>query len=361
MITIAVLVDLPSNQSPGAPADYPLGIAAGELAGRMRLLFTDCEGFHDDGTITGWEVVDGTWRRRRDRCRACYSRVNWKKHQVRYARVRRLLSRHGITLVNHPAFCVFARDKLRSMRTLREAGLTVPETAGEPAAFFRLAEEWGISYLKPRIGSCGRGVVRIRTGDEWFYEDGLDCPRQRSPASVRRLMKKIAIMEPMVLQRGIDGPCETAERYCLRVLMQRGWGGDWRNVLPVARVISQGPAGNVALGADVVPAYAYLERLYGAAARKVLEAAGTLAMTTMAAIDAVMGNHAPEVVEAGLDIIADGTGRPWLIEINDTPQGRLKSVAEASGSALIQTAYRTALLNPFEYLAWRLVDEGGGS
>jgi len=65
---------------------------------------------------------------------------------------------------------------------------------------------------------------------------------------------------------------------------------------------------------------------------------------------ALFGPKARLIVEVGLDIVADGTGIPYLIEINDTPKGRLKTLLRQTANPLILDAHKRAISNPLLYL-----------
>jgi glutathione synthase/RimK-type ligase-like ATP-grasp enzyme len=202
------------------------------------------------------------------------------------------------------------RDKLACQRALEAAGIPCPTVEASPTRFAERLQEWGSGFLKPRHGSLGQGVSWVRPGD--------GTPARSDAADDNNLLQR-AILR--------DDPL------ALRVVVQRDADG-WI-ALPIVARRSDDPVVNVERGATACLAREVVDP-------PTLAACEELAHEAAAALLAVGdGTHA---VEMGLDLVLDRTGRPWVIEVNPVPRGRLRVLA--AGDAGIAAAHEAACLRP---------------
>jgi glutathione synthase/RimK-type ligase-like ATP-grasp enzyme len=302
----------------------PIGRAALRLEREgIRIVFgAEAEG----GTVTGFVAEPGNWRPVETvPVVGAYDRYPSKLDPRGHAGLRRGL--HGLPLVNPLALTLLCRDKLECQRHLETRGLVLPEVEADPARFADRLGEWGAGFLKPRYGAYGVGVRRV--------VPGAPLPTEL-PGAVA------GAPEPSLLQRAVTPPEEWAG-ISVRVLVQRGPDGIWMVNPGVARRSATDPVVNVARGAEAAPAGDVLSE-------SSIEALHTLVRT---AADA-LSDHPDGVwlAELGVDAVVDAVGRPWIIEVNSRPRGRLECLAEAD-PARFHAAHVEACARPIRFLAAR--------
>jgi len=197
-----------------------------------------------------------------------------------------------------------------------------PAVEADPARFAERLATWGSAFLKPRYGAFGRGVRRVRPGDPL-------------PAVGEGAVPGVA--EPLILQRAVDPP-EGWAGISARVLVQRA-GDSWLAEAPAIRCSRTDPVVNAARGAEVVPAGELADP----------EALRELALAAAAAL--ARSPDGDGLVELGVDLAVDADGRPWVIEVNARPRGRLLALAERDPSFL--PAHVEACARPLRWLAHR--------
>jgi len=304
MVTSPCLLVLmrPYADPPRAPDATPFGRAALQLADEGLPVVVGHE--IRAGRASGWALDGGAWRRVEEvPLRAVHDRLAG----AAWADLRRSLLAEvpaEVPVANPESVRAICRDKLRSHRFLEAAGVPLPALTTDLAVL----EDWGEGYLKTRLGSKGEGVRRVRVGDS---VDGGEF-----------------------LQRAID-PAPGACRVALRLLAQRLPDRSWRLNPAVARIA--GPdeyVVNVHSGARVA-------RVEEVCDRADVE---RLAIEVTATFDGL------DAVELGLDFVLDADRRPWLIEINSVPRGRLGALAALDPEAFAQ-AHVDACAQPLRTLA----------
>lgn len=323
MVSILLVLVRGRRAAPPPPEAFPAGRAALALRGMdIPVVFgDDVRGGHAWGLRPepgGWAPVRGA------PIAAVHDRYPGGEHPQQW---RRLLAEAGdAPVLNAPALSELCRDKLACQRLLEQAcpGLSIPAIEGDPERFQERLAQWGTAFWKPRRGALGRGVRRV-TG---HGELGTAAPG-RAPHGAR------ASDGPPLLQAAVAPPTGYAG-LALRVLVQRSAADGGLVVAPiVARCSADDPVANVARGA----AARLAELLLPAES---LAAAADDARTAFAALTA----RSPGV-ELGFDFAIDAELRPWLIEVNHCPKGRLEALAEAD-PARFATAHAQACRRPLE-------------
>jgi len=100
--------------------------------------------------------------------------------------------------------------------------------------------------------------------------------------------------------------------------MQRQPDGRWFQGVPVVRQSRHDPVANAARGAEVAPGPDALDA-------DVLARITHLMGRICNAVEGIDG--APWVLEAGADLVLDADYKPWLIELNSRPRGRMEVLA----------------------------------
>jgi glutathione synthase/RimK-type ligase-like ATP-grasp enzyme len=313
--TVGVLVPALAD-SPAPPESLPLGRAALALAADgIDVLFGSVA---RDGEILGSRAVPGGWQPAQAPVGVAYDRFPSQSQSERHRALLHGLA--GVPVANPPWVVLCCRDKLATQQHLTAAGLEMPAVEADPSRFEERLAEWGAAFLKPRHGAFGRGVRRVTAGDPL-------------PATVTGTVAG----DQALLQRAVLPPSGFAGQ-CARVLVQRE-AEDWVAGVPVLRQSRQDPVVNGARGAEVVE----LEAVSPELAAEVIALALTIARTFA---------HEPMAIELGVDLVIDAQGRPWPIEVNGTPRGRLATLAAASPGRW-SGAHLRECCRPFRYLAQR--------
>lgn len=179
----------------------------------------------------------------------------------------------GVRVVNSAACLEIAIDKFRSLQLLQRIGLPIPQTVAcqNVSQAMEVFERWnGLAVVKPMFGGEGRGIMRLE--DEELAVRTFKILHQ---------LGAVIYLQEFIPHQGFD----------VRVMVMQGrtWAirrshpSDWRT--------------NISRGATPEPI--------------VLEPEwGELACRATAAL----GAHV-----AGVDLLIDGEGRPWILEMNAVP------------------------------------------
>ncbi len=310
------------------PAALPLGKAAMCLAEEgVEVIFG--EGTHPGGRVDGW-VVDGNAWGWREGCAvdAVYDRFPARGHPVAFAAAMAHVGH--LPMGNPEAMTVLCSDKVASQAYLVSRGVDMPPLEAAPEHFAERLLDWGSAYAKPRYGAFGVGVALVHAGDP--VPDVLFGGQEGEA-------------QPTLLQRAVGLPMLGGEQVCgfgVRVLVQREVGGGWFANLGVARLSWDDPVANGARGAEVVA----LVDLWGEGVEGDTRALAVVAAQALA--EHPDGEH---LVEVGVDVVLDEGLRPWVIEVNGKPRGRLARLSgrdpERFGAAHVEAGVR-----PLRYVAW---------
>ncbi len=295
-ITIGVLVPSHGQVPAEPPESRPIGRAALTLdSSGIDVIFGDMV---QSGCISGYRAVPGGWEAASSvPLDAAHDRFPSQLRAERYADIMTGLG--DIPLGNPLSFTMLCRDKLETQRVLSEHGVPMPPVCGDPDAFSGIISSWESAFLKPRYGALGIGVVRVLPGDPM-------------PATLPGVVPSRP--DPSILQAAVPPP----EGWCsrtVRVLIQRQPEGGWWSGTPVVRQSRSDHVANAARGAEVVPGDQALEV-------NVLKRLSESTQTLCRALDAI--DPSGLALEVGADFVLDADHRPWLIELNSRPRGRME-------------------------------------
>jgi len=287
------------------------------------------------GTVRGW-VADGRrWRRvTRPLPDVVYDRIVNRADARRPTvaeTVRRLKEHCGQRYFN-PDFL----DKWQTHLVLAaDPGLSahLPETRllTGTEALTDLASRHRLTYLKPRASTQGRGVVRLSrlTSDPWgAYLVTTQRRSLRAPSAAAAL--RLAGPPPDgLVQQGIEASRFHGRPFDMRALLHRDGGAGWRLTALVARIGRRGGVtSNLHTGGSARSGAAFVAGLYrgrrGRAART-LVALRDLALRVTGPLEAAFGRFG----ELAVDMVLDGRGNPWLLEVNARPGRRALVLARA--------------------------------
>ncbi len=332
------------------------------------------------GTVSAATVVDGRWV---EHGREPWPAVIYDRAPVldpagspAADRARDLFDRAGIPFVNPVSFVRLAVDKLEMHRRLAGAGLALPHTEILDAYALRaFLAQYDHVYVKPRVGSLGRGVmevVRSSKGRQVIRTLGATYETRGAGPAMDRIMALAAgpAMDPKtaltagpcaeprecLVQQGISAEPADERRFPkfdLRLLMQKNGRSRWNLTGLAARVgQTSGPTTNLSNGARAEEAEPVLDALYGRSLRKeILRRAEEASFAACRILDAELG----PIGEVGLDILPDAAGLPWIIEINARPGRNVfrRIARSADVPAQVRQRYgairRRSVASPFEY------------
>ncbi len=320
------------------------------------------------GTVKPATVVDGRWVE----CgREPFPAVIYDRAPViepagsavaEQARV--LFDLAGIAFVNPLSFIRLAADKLETYRRMAGGGLNVPRTdLLDEQSLRTFLSRYDHVYIKPRAGSQGTGVIEVvRSGNGRHVIRTLAATYEvRGAHAARDRIMDLAGQgssgsTDCLVQRGISAEPPGKRRFPrfdLRLLMQKNGRSACILTGLVARVSQTGgPTSNLSNGARSEEAEPLLDALYGQSlGKKVLRRAAEVSLAAYGLMEAELG----PIGEAGLDIVPDADGTPWIIEVNARP-GRnvFKRIANSADvSAPSRRRFgairRRSVSRPFEY------------
>lgn len=322
--TIGVLVPTDGNCPQAPPNERPIGRAALLLAKEgIDVIFGDAL---QAGCIDGYRATPSGWQAvGRVPLDAIHDRF---PSQIRADQFKCIQTEsNGVPMGNPLEFTMMCRDKIESQRRLETLGVPMPAVCADPSEFSERIRQWNTGFLKPRFGALGIGVRCVTATDSMPSELPGVVPGRADPA---------------ILQQAVCPPTGWASR-TVRVLLQRTVSGGWFQGTPVVRQSRNNPVANAAQGAEVVAGH-------GALPTDCLEAIHSTVGQIAEAFDRLP--EAALMVEAGVDLVLDSEMKPWLIEVNSRPRGRMEILASTDPRSY-QSAHVEACARPIRVLAHR--------
>lgn len=333
---IGILVKMQAAPSSGPRSRAATRILAEWSQRHCSLIYISPEDVTQDGGRcwgTGWtpDLATDTWRRQTHPLLAIYNRFPASHDPEGLAALASLCDTEGLLLANHPHFQALVWDKWSTYEALLQDELPMPQSSLAVQDWAALLSRWGRLYIKPRRGAFGEGIATLDPGSTagHFVLTG-PTPGSQHTASRNEVDAWLnAQQESVFLQQAISPPFNDVAGFCVRSLLQRE-GEHWHTLVRVARTSVEDPVANVARGALAQP----LEQLLASRweADQCLHTQTQMDALDQALIKALLGPKRAwpkgSVVEMGVDYLIDHTGKPWLLEINGFPQGRLGQLAK---------------------------------
>lgn len=319
---IGVLVPIDPDRPMPPPGERPIGRAALALrAEGIVALFGDRL---RDGRMDGLVATPKGWQRvGNQQPGALHDRYPSQRRAAAFAKIQD--NRRGLGMGNALATTMLCRDKLESQQLLEGAGVRMPPVTCDYDCYTGFIEKYGAAFVKPRFGALGTNIRKVLPG--------VPLPRTLEGMVPGR-------SEPTILQAAIEPPAGFAGA-AVRVLCQRTEAGGWLQRPAVLRRSALDPVVNVARGAEVLIAEDVLSD-------QSLAAIAEQCRRVCAAIGATPAGR--WAVELGVDLVLDPHDRPWVIEINSRPRGRLEVLA-ALDPARFGATHVAACAQPLRRLA----------
>lgn len=203
------------------------------------------------------------------------------------------------------------------------------------------------AILKPRIGSVGKGLIRVVPLSDERVQVTVRTPRTLTRSAMKRRFAK-RLSGGYLLQQYLPLARYNGRPFDLRVPVQRDGSGEWQTPGMVAKVAGKHPfLTNVAQGGRAIPGEKAIAHAFSAEeAPLVAERVKRLAVDVASAV----AREHRYAADLGLDIGVDRDGKPWLIEVNTRDQ---RYTFHEAG---LHDAFRRLYTNPLLYCA-RLLGE----
>ncbi|MDI4646026.1 YheC/YheD family protein [Cohnella hashimotonis] len=198
----------------------------------------------------------------------------------------------------------------------------IPETRRmDRATLARMLDRYGMIYVKPVAGTFGRGVMRIeRTPGRrlpYSCHAGLRKMRFSSVDKLYAHISRTKRKRPYLAQRGVHLLKTNGRRFDIRVMVQKNPAGAWEPTGVIARVAQRGKAvTNYHDGGTPVSLSRLLRPKLGpAGARQAEHRLKSLGLRSARAL----ARAYPKINMVGADIGLDRALKPWIIELNTSP------------------------------------------
>lgn len=181
-----------------------------------------------------------------------------------------------------------------------------------------MLNRYGMVYVKPDAGSQGKGVIRVeKTKQGYRYQHGIKILAFSDFESMFISLRKYFLHKPYLVQEGIRMLRYQGRPYDFRVMIQRNPNRQWECTGTVGRLahpskaVTNGSQGGTIYDPSVLLAPYAIKRKIISLRRNM----NKLAHWTAARLSRTF----PQLNELGLDIGLDRKLKPWILEVNFSP------------------------------------------
>ncbi|MBN2909811.1 YheC/YheD family protein [Polycladomyces sp. WAk] len=213
----------------------------------------------------------------------------------------------------------------------------------------KLLERYPIIFIKPAIGSLGKGISQIQSTVDHHYIFRPYRGKKRLLSKIqlkRALAEQHLINRHFLIQQGISLAKYHGSPFDLRVSVQKGRKGEWQISGETAKV-AQGKRNltNLSQNGKAVPAPTVLSHAFPKRNPQIiLQKVRRLALEVCRTLEKTY----PAFADAGLDIGVDQQGHPWLIEVN------FRDLRYSFHSAGKYAMFKNTYYNPMRYAKYLL-------
>ncbi len=265
---------------------------------------------------------------------------------ILFAAARRLRRQRGVVFFGRALRGKW--EVYRSVRRFADLSPHVPDTRrlSSPAVLRHMLTTHRYVFVKPDMGSQGKGVMQVRVTDSGLSCRGRDSANRpfattaHSAAEVLALAKSRSQRQRLLVQQGLHLNHFQSKTFDIRAVVQKDAAGKWAITGTAARIGQRGSiTSNLHGGGRAMRTEALLRTAFPLQWESILAKVTTLCLSIPAALDQELGRFG----ELGLDLGVDRDGKVWLIEANSKPGRKVFLRIRA------KDLRRTSILRPMQY------------
>jgi len=212
----------------------------------------------------------------------------------------------------------------RSVLKYPELKQHVPDTKplSGVAVLTAMLKKYGYVFIKPDMGSQGKGVCQVRVTREGFMCRGRDHHNRpystlvSSVAAVLSLVKSASQRRRLLVQQGLNLNHLHGSTFDVRTIVQKNEQGQWEVTGSAVRVGRRGSVtSNLHGGGRAIKTEKLIKSQFPDKHEEILQKIAWLGVAIPEALDKELGRFG----EFGLDLGVDRDGQVWLIEANSKP------------------------------------------
>ena len=326
---IGVWIPIDPTRPIAPPETRPMGRAA--LAARMHGLTVVFGDRFAGDALVGVVAEQGGWRRTQMAVSAIQDRFPSQSRASHWVALHTRAQALGVPVGNGRVLTDLCRDKIQCQAVLEVSPtIRLPPVEARASHFAAVLRRWDGAFAKPRFGALGTGVRYARPGET--------VPKTL-PGVVAGTEDPTVLQWPVLPSAGFTGRV-------LRVLAQRTHGPSgslrWHLLPAVLRQSRVDRVVNAARGAEVLPAA-------DALSSAVMDEVRAMVLRVCHTLEQV-DDPGGVALELGVDLALDGALRPWVLEVNSRPRGRL-TVLSREEPTRFQAVHHAAMVRPWRTLA----------
>ena len=212
----------------------------------------------------------------------------------------------------------------RSVQKHEEFGQHVPETKrmkGTASLAYMLKKHRYV-FIKPDLGSQGKGVMQVRITPAGYMCRGRDANNKPFTHCVKSLPGIVALVtgasnrRRLLVQQGLHLNHFRGSTFDIRCVVQKNENGQWQVTGTAARIGRRGSiTSNLHGGGRALRTETVIKALFPERHQEILSTINKVAVGIPTVLDEELGRFG----ELGLDLGVDRDGHVWMIEANSKP------------------------------------------